>query len=267
MQQFSFYSFQKHKIHYTSFGKGKEVLIAFHGFADRSEVFLKLEKSISSTYRVIAIDVPFHGKTKWNTESYNEQDLIELVQFILEKENIQEFSMMGHSMGARLVLVLAAAFQKQINQLYLLAPDGLRSKWLFNMNLVPVFIRRWLSRRTAHPTRLIQLTEKLYQWKLIPTIAHQFVTIHLANPRRRKRLLYTWLSLANFMTFPPRLKKELVKASYTTYLIFGKHDQIIKAKIGRRYEKLAPAVQVHYIETGHRMFGDILDEKLQEIVS
>ncbi len=58
------------RIHTYRFGAGPELLIAIHGFSDRARMFTVLEPALAGKYTVVAIDLPFHGQTEWQKNTF-----------------------------------------------------------------------------------------------------------------------------------------------------------------------------------------------------
>ena len=56
-----------------------------------------------------------------------------LLGLFLEKENIEDFHVMGFSLGARLALTSFEMFPSKVKKLYLLAPDGIQDSIWFRI--------------------------------------------------------------------------------------------------------------------------------------
>ena len=57
-----FTNYKNIKVHYSDVGKGPPVLL-LHGFLETIDIWTNLTAILSKSYRVIAIDLPGHGKT------------------------------------------------------------------------------------------------------------------------------------------------------------------------------------------------------------
>ncbi len=100
-------------------GSGEKLLICLHGFGESALHFKCLAPALGDTYTIIALDMPLHGKT--------EDDLPALIAQLLEQHGRQRFSLMGYSMGGRLALCVIEKMAAQVDELILLAPDGLKN--------------------------------------------------------------------------------------------------------------------------------------------
>ena len=91
-------------IHAVLFGTGDKLLICFHGFGEDAEKFRSLEPSLGSHYTVVSIDLPFHGKTRWQKDDiFYPDDLKKLINEILQTCGKKTFSLMGYSLGGKIV--------------------------------------------------------------------------------------------------------------------------------------------------------------------
>lgn len=124
-----FTEYQGLKLHYHRFGHGNQWLFCFHGYGEAGEKFLFLEETLLSTHTVIAIDMPFHGKTSWTGPLLLEPVvLMDIIQQIAPPGS--QVQLMGYSMGGRICLHLLEMYPQQISRLVLVAPDGLhKNPW------------------------------------------------------------------------------------------------------------------------------------------
>src|SRR5690606_4700241 len=73
-----------------------------------------------------AFDLPFHGQSTFaeNTE-LSKEELNDLFESFLKKEQIDKISLMGYSLGGRVALCLLEKFGPSIEKVLLMASDGL----------------------------------------------------------------------------------------------------------------------------------------------
>ena len=118
--------------HVIQWGKGPKLLVCFHGFGESAAEFSCLEPSLGDIYTLVAIDLPFHGSTRWNGEVFDQEIVRHLAEKILEHYQLSIFSVLGYSLGGRVALSLVEALPQQVQQLILVAPDGVRDTfWVY----------------------------------------------------------------------------------------------------------------------------------------
>lgn len=262
-----FLDYKGSKVHYVQFGSGQELLVAFHGFADQGALFSRLQNSLSPYYTVYAIDLPFHGKTKWSANTFNKEDLSNILRIICEKEGKTRISLMGYSMGGRLVQKLLFDWIEVTDKVYLIAPDGLNTKWMFNFNMMPMSLRHLMHWLLKNPNWMIWLIKKSYQWKLISKFIHDFAYYHISTKEKRDRIFNTWYSLRSFNFNARKVKALLANSSVPVIMYFGKRDEVIPPESGKILSEGLDNVETYLINEGHLLIDEKLDALLEEQLS
>ena len=119
-------------MYFERYGEGVPV-VYLHGWGCDGSMFLPIVKRLPS-YANYMVDFSGFGKsesppaTGFTVEDYAS----ELRQFLLEN-NLQKVTLVGHSFGCRVALVLAAEHPELVSSMLLVAPAGLRkfsfSRW------------------------------------------------------------------------------------------------------------------------------------------
>jgi pimeloyl-ACP methyl ester carboxylesterase len=259
-------------IGYQCFGNGSALAVCFHGYAEDCNAFSFLEKHAGSAFRFIAIDLPFHGTTKWNEGvAFSIDDLWQIIEKILKAENLlsklpnPKFSLLGFSLGGRVALHLYQSMPERIEKLVLLAPDGLKVNFWY-----------WLSTQTWAGNKLFALTMKKPGWffgllkllnrlKLINASIFKFVNYYIGDEVVRYLLYTRWTALRKIKPSIPVVKKLIGADNTSVRLVYGKHDRIIRFSVAERFRKgIENNCMLTIIPSGHQ----VLHEKhVAEIVS
>lgn len=88
---------------YISKGKGR-VLLLLHGYKSSKESFLNQINFFSRYYRVLAVDLTGFGENNKLEKVYSLDDYILDLIYFLKEINVEEFDVICHSFGARLML-------------------------------------------------------------------------------------------------------------------------------------------------------------------
>lgn len=259
-------TYKNHEIHWTVFGQGMPLLIAIHGFGDTGASFERL-RSLEQHFTVYALDIPFHGQTHWNAPTYTAQDLCEIILDVVKHSGRKYFSMMGHSYGARIILTLLPELHQQIEELYLLAPDGIQGKSGRAARLSPIWLRRKLVRLVEPPDRFFAFLRLIGARYWMPKNSYDFVHLHLSRPHRRKRTFGTWLSMAHFRLEPRQARQVLRTYPIPTQVFLGEDDKIIPPKAGLFLKSGTPNVALYFLAAGHELIGELLDETLENVLA
>jgi len=94
-------------------GQGRPILL-LHGFATSSYTWHAIIPELSKNHRVIAIDLRgFGASDKPIDDHYSIQDQTEAVQAFVEQENLRDLTVIGHSFGGGIALVMALNAEQQ----------------------------------------------------------------------------------------------------------------------------------------------------------
>ena len=115
-----------HRIHYRDEGDADApTMILVHGHSEDLHTWATITRSLVEKFRVIRFDLRRHGLTgpapdgQYTIESYA-SDLSKVVEHL----EIENFVLIGHSMGGRISVKFAMENQEKVSRLVLLAPSG-----------------------------------------------------------------------------------------------------------------------------------------------
>ena len=104
--------FKKSSIHYSVTGKGK-CIVLLHGFLLNTDIWSDLIPLFSKKNKIIAIDIPGHGKSDCIEEICTMELMADIVNFILVENNLKTTSLIGHSMGGYVSLAFLEKYQSK----------------------------------------------------------------------------------------------------------------------------------------------------------
>jgi pimeloyl-ACP methyl ester carboxylesterase len=120
-------------------------LVALHGWLDNACSFARLAPLLTARYRVIALDLPGHGHSGHLAAgaSYHYVDYVQAVLAAADALQLDRYSLLGHSLGAGIAALVAAASPERIERLLLieglgpLGDDGTHTLQRFRDALAP----------------------------------------------------------------------------------------------------------------------------------
>ncbi len=227
--------YKKHKIHYTKFGSGARLLIVFHGYGDKSELFLKLRESLEQTYTVVAIDAPFHGETEWNKSIFYPSDIKKIVNQFKKELGFERFSVMAHSMGGLFVMGIFKYIAPSVDKLYLLAPAGFQKSVIYNKVLFSYPMRqifKWTASKPKVSKRLLNYSKKM-GW--LDRLTHVFFSKQLSNEDLRRRMFNTWASLFFFPRRLQQFRRLIRKYNIELSIYYGEKDSLTPMSAGEKF--------------------------------
>lgn len=233
-------------------GNGAKSLIAFHGFGQDGYVFFSLAKSQLS-YTVYSIDLPFHGSTEIQDVNahISAENIQECIRILLVKTGIKSFSIIGFSIGANFVFPVIEAFAYSIENIWLLAPDGIKISFWYNLATKNKITRSVFRYLMHNPQILIQTHKLLKSIKLIDPAMEKLVLNSINSAEKREQVFNTWNYLKNLKWNADKLSKILVANSLQLIIVLGESDTIIsKRKIERGIENVKN-IKLVLLQCGH----------------
>ncbi|HYB64588.1 MAG TPA: alpha/beta fold hydrolase [Steroidobacteraceae bacterium] len=101
-------------------GRGRRDLVLLHGWGMNLKVWDGLAEALARRFRVIAIDLPGHGRSDWDGEAYSPAAQTFRVHETLAPLTTR-YHLLGWSLGGQFALDLAAAMPAGIERLILVA--------------------------------------------------------------------------------------------------------------------------------------------------
>jgi len=260
-----FLTIKNSSIHFIRFGSGERLLLCFHGFGEEAAKFKVLEPSLGKRYTIIAIDLPFHGETVWHQgDFFLKEDLKELIKEILKKGNKERFSLIGYSLGGKIALATVEFFASQIDEVILLAPDGVKINAWYNVAVYPEWGRKLFYRFVKKPAFVFTTARLLKFAGLVSTRFHKFLHLQTDSEEKRQKVYNVWLTIKDLEVELPHVKSLLNKYDIKSYIFIGKYDRVITIKIGTRFARGLKHCKFLKLDKGHNLFTESLNEPLKQ---
>jgi pimeloyl-ACP methyl ester carboxylesterase len=249
-------SFRSSELHYLRWGTGPDWLFCFHGYGEDSRSFLCLEKELAADYTVIALDLPFHGKTKWREGLLLEPaDLMQLVNQL--RPTGQPFHLMGYSMGGRVALQLLQLLPDQIKSILLVAPDGLHKKIWQRLATHSLIGKRLFKQVMDEPKWLLGTLDLATRLGLYNPNLLRFVHYYLDESEAREMLYQRWTTMRKFKPNQKLLKQIIWKNRISVNLVFGRYDRVILTRYGKAFSKNSEGlIRLTELEAGHQLLRE-----------
>lgn len=87
------------RVHYVNYGKGSEALIFIHGWTMNEDNWRDQATEFARRTRVIAIDLPGHGKSDKPQITYSMDLFARAVDAVMRDAKVKRAVLVGHSMG------------------------------------------------------------------------------------------------------------------------------------------------------------------------
>jgi len=101
-------------IRYQVKGQARKVLVLLHGYLESLEVWSDFSNLLEAHYKVISIDIPGHGKSEMVQPQHDMDLLADVVHQVIQSEGIDQFTLVGHSLGGYVTLAYLEHFPNNL---------------------------------------------------------------------------------------------------------------------------------------------------------
>ena len=257
------------KVHYHEYGEGNKPMLAFHGYGMTGKQFHVLKNSVLSNYHVYGFDHFFHGGSE--LQGWTEKQILAGMPKVMVKTYLEEWfkvhgrqriSLMAYSIGAKLALILLEEYPDLIDEIILMAPDGLSIykgfDFLTNKPFGKYFFRRATKSRWLAPS----LLKNLKRLRFIDNNLYHIAYNEIDTEKKRQDVYYT-LNLIRLLKPDTYKVAELINQhQIKCTLIFGKDDKLFPKSAATPFISQLKNPSVDEVPLGHWLVVPALDEYL-----
>ncbi|PTX12258.1 pimeloyl-ACP methyl ester carboxylesterase [Pontibacter mucosus] len=243
----------KSKLHYRVIGRGRRVLLTFHGYGQSSSYYLPMEKALGEDYTIYAFDLFFHGRSYLNKHNMplSKEFLKGFIERFLEKQGIKEFSLMGFSMGGKFALTLVECMPERIRELFLIAPDGIKTSLWYNIATYPGWLQQLFKRTVVKPEFFFGMLRMLQRYNLVHKSLIRFAHYQMDSTPKRLRVYRSWIGFRD-LNFDIRKIVQLLNKHHVPVTMFlGEYDEIISPKRVAVFMDALEKGELVILKTGH----------------
>jgi pimeloyl-ACP methyl ester carboxylesterase len=249
-------------IRYADIGKGRAIVL-LHGFLEASDVWFYngFAEALAKKYRVIAIDLPGHGKSDCLGYVHKMERLADVVKDVMDHLGLRRYVLVGHSLGGYVALAFAEHYIEQVSGLCLFHSTALadsEEKRLDRERAIRLVKRNTI--RYTHPliTNLFALANVRYMKKEIAWLRR------LAARTKKQGIVATLEGMKI------RQNRELVLrfAPFPVFIIAGKRDRMIPFQTLEEQARLAKTTRLLTLDrVGHMGFIEAKDSTLRKLLA
>jgi pimeloyl-ACP methyl ester carboxylesterase len=257
------------QIHYHEYGTGSKPLLAFHGYGMTGKQFHVLEQSVLPEYHVYGFDHFFHGGSA--LRDWSEQQIVKGMPKTLVRNYVEEwfkrygrqrFSVLGYSIGANLALILVEEYADLIDEVILMAPDGLfvyKGFHILTHNILGKQLFRTVTKSKWIAPSLLKTLKRI---GFIDASLYKIAWSEMDTEQKRLDVYYT-LNLIRRLKPDTRKVAQLINQhDIKCRLIFGKHDNLFPKRQAAPFISTLNNAEVHEVDLGHWLVTADLDKYL-----
>lgn len=242
----------KSRLYYQVYGAGEQVVLAFHGYGQDHTHFYSIA-GVLPRVKLVAFDLFFHGRSVLNKKDIplQKEFMARLIRKFLGQHQITRFSLMAFSMGGKFALTLLEYFPDNINQILLVAPDGISTSFWYSAATYPGWLQGLFKRTVVRPARFFKLMNWLDKYRLVDSGLLKFAAFQMNNTQKRLRVYKSWVGFRP-LTFDIRKIVSILNRRQIPFtLILGEYDQVISGKRLQVFARAVQNCQLIVLKTGH----------------
>lgn len=255
----------KGKLTYFKSGNGQEITLILHGFGQSHQDMQPFERIRKQHQCFLFIDMFYHGHSQWLDPGSKLERIhwIDLIKMLQKQENFTEFSLIGYSMGGKLSLLTYELFPKDVKNLTLLAPDGIKTGLWYNLSNYPNFINPVFKSVIFRPNRFFGIIEGLNTAGLVGKSFVKFVKTQLETRSDRAKAYFVWKVFGRIQLNLATVINQ-ARAHQTPITIFlGDFDKLVTAQNLARFKNKITHLQQVSLPVGHGRLIDATVEYLE----
>ena len=256
-------------LHADRFGDGDRCILLLHGFGANSFEYKSWIGPLAEGHEVWTVDLKGHGSAPAPPdEQYSPHDHAELVYRLIVQKDLRRLTLIGHSMGGgiallvalrllgeerleRLVLLAGAAYPQRLPPFVKLARMGRLTPWLFAITPKGWMIRQVIRHIVYDPDKVSAVQVEAYAEPL-RSAAHRLAMIRTA-----------------LQIVPPDLTEftaRYAEIDVPTLLLWGRHDPVVPLSVGEKLLAALPDAQLVILEECGHLPSEELPRESLEIV-
>ena len=163
--RFEIFTSQRLTLSYAEWGDPTAPpLLLVHGGRDQKRSWDRVAGRLSQDYRVIAHDLRGHGQSDWVSDGdYGVMDHVYDLASLVETLKLEQFTLIGHSLGGNIALRYAGLYPEKIVKLVAIEGLGPSPRMLKERAAEPVAdrMRQWVEQRRTMSDRVSRIMPDL----------------------------------------------------------------------------------------------------------
>ncbi len=267
------FEFEGYQIGYVKFGQGHHPLLAFHGFGQQAEVFYNLEAALAKHFTIYSFDLFHHGKSHFPQGMSKSTPITPefhraWIETFLNENAIQRFSMIGYSLGGRLVFQTLQQMPQRVQSLILLAPDGIKKSFWYHYATQNPRGKMLFQRTVERPELFFRLVKYLRMMGFVSKKMEKFTHSQFGDREKREKVLHVWNAYSLIVPRVGITKQILREYRIPVVLFTGKYDPVLNSEIGSILHKdLENLLTWKVLEAGHDLLKPIYCQNIYPVLA
>ena len=120
-----YFTYNEYQIYYEKYGNKNKSILILPGWGKTKETFNYLINCLKKDYTVYIIEYPGFGKSPFPNHDMTVDDYTIIIKAFIEEKRITNLSIIAHSFGGRIAILLAGKYHVSINKMILIDVAGI----------------------------------------------------------------------------------------------------------------------------------------------
>ncbi len=214
-------------LHHSKIGKTDKILLAFHGMGQDFSCFQKFAQTFENQYTTYLFALPFHRKNETYEPIITKEIWKECLGNFLRENQIQNFSVIGFSMGGRFALATLEAFPERIEEVILLAPDGITEDPFYVLATRYSFTRKVFKKIVHNQHKFHGFVNTLTRVGMADKSILKFAKMMVDTPEKREQLIKAWVGFHELRFDIKKLAQLIDNHNINVEIFMGKYDKLL----------------------------------------
>ncbi|NGX52130.1 MAG: Lipase 1 [Candidatus Anoxychlamydiales bacterium] len=242
-------------------GQSGEPMVFVHGFQSTKSYWVPYFKKFHNKYKVIAMDLPGHGNSsRPQNQKYSLQALSASLESFIEEKKIDNFHLIGTSMGGGIATIYAHNNPDKVKSLILINPLGIDQEMKSDLQ---VLMEK--GKNLLFPSNLEEFDEMAIFITGKPLALSAYFKKH-ALTQMVKNYFFFKKAFNEMITTSKTLDDILPKIKTKTLILIGKKDKVIHPSSYEYFIRLMPnAEAVRFKNGSHAFIGKSFNKAIVSI--
>lgn len=259
--------FKNTAMHYHQWGNGPVALLCFHGIGQDGRAFAPFGNALDSRFTIYSFDLFYHGQTAClHGDAYAQNERLTpdnwtaILTAFLDEKNICRFSVAGFSMGGVFALATVQAFAGRVDELWLLAPDGITTNAWYRFATGSGFGRAVFRFFLDRLPLLRHVSNGLVKAGLLDRSLVRFAQSTLATPDQRERVYRSWVAFRPLRLPLQTLAHTLNAHPIRIRVFLGTFDRVLPPEAVQPLFLVLPTAQEVLLPVGHNRLIEVVSQ-------
>ncbi len=226
--------------------------------------FQKFAQTFENQYTTYLFDLPFHGKSEVNEPIITKEIWKEYLTKFLRENQIQNFSIISFSMGGRFALATLESFSERIENIILLAPDGITKDPFYYGATRFSFTRNIFKKVLKNNNKFHGFAGLLSRVGIVHESVLKFAKMMVDTPKKQEQLYQSWVGFRTLNFDIKKLAQLINNQGINVKLFMGKYDKLLPIHNVYPLTKNLKNAELIILESTH---GRLVEKTIEHVKS